>query len=298
VTTIGRYAFNNATSLASVTFAPNSELEVIGDRAFYNSYSLTSIVIPASVDTIGFLAFADADNLVSIYFLGNEPTSTDGDAFDGTGGLADAFAYIKSSATGFAAPGSRWRGLEIAIGVYTASFRSNGGSSVAAIDFIKNGSISAPTAPTRSGYKFAGWSATNGGSVVRFPYTPPANADLTLYAKWTSNPTTTTPVAKTAKQSVKFSTGSLVLTKANKAALKKLVKSSDKDASYVVTGTAGRLPGVTEAQVKNLAKLRANVVKTYLVKLGVKKSNIKIKTKIVNQGIVPKTKVLTRNLVL
>lgn len=295
VTTIGSYAFNNANSLASVTFTPNSELEVIDDGAFKFASSLTTITIPASVTRINDDAFANSGLLNSVYFLGNAPL-VDDDAFDGTGSYLTRTAYIKSGAEGFTLSegDDRWNGLKVAVGVYTATFNSNGGSSVAAADVIRNGSISAPTPPTRSGYKFAGWSATNGGSVLTFPYTPPANADLTLYAKWTSN--STTPATNNAKKSIKFSTSSLVLTKANKAALKKLVKSSGKDASYVVTGTAGRLPGVTEAHVKNLAKLRANVVKTYLVKLGVKKSNIKVKAKVVNQGIVPKTKILTRYL--
>ena len=295
VTSIGSYAFNNANSLASVTFAPNSELDVIDDGAFKFASSLTTITIPASVTRINDDAFADSGLLNSVYFLGNAPL-VDDDAFDGTGDFRIRTAYIKAGAEGFnlSEGDNRWNGLKVAIGVYTATFNSNGGSSVAAADVIRNGSISAPTPPTRSGYKFAGWSATNGGSVLTFPYTPPANADLTLYAKWTSN--STTPATNNAKKSIKFSTSSLVLTKANKTAIKKLVKSSGKDASYVVTGTAGRLPGVTEAQVKNLAKLRANVVKTYLVKLGVKKSNIKVKAKVVNQGIVPKTKILTRYL--
>jgi hypothetical protein len=70
------------------------------------------------------------------------------------------------------------------------------------------------------------------------------------------------------------------------------VKTSGADATYVVTGTAGMLPGVTRAHVTKLAVLRANVVKAYLVKLGVNKSNISIEIKITNQGIIPKTKIL------
>ena len=242
-----------------MTFAPNSELEVIDDGAFKFASSLTTITIPASVTRINDDAFADSGLLNSVYFLGNAPL-VDDDAFDGSGDFKVRTAYIKSGAEGFTLSegDNRWNGLNVAVGVYTATFNSNG------------------------------------GSVLAFPYSPPANADLTLYAKWTSN--ATTPATNNAKKSIKFSTSSLVLTKANKAALKKLVKSSGKDASYVVTGTVGRLPGATEAQVKNLAKLRANVVKTYLVKLGVKKSSIKVKAKVVNQGIVPKTKILTRYL--
>ena len=93
---------------------------------------------------------------------------------------------------------------------------------------------------------------------------------------------------------IQFSTGTTVLTKAQKARLKKSVNSAGTDATYVVTGAAGMLPGVTKAQVTKLAKVRANTVKAYLVKLGVNKANISIKTKVTNQGIVPKTKTLAR----
>jgi uncharacterized repeat protein (TIGR02543 family) len=166
---------------------------------------------------------------------------------------------------------------------------------VSTSNFIRSGSIaSAPTAPTRSGHTFAGWSATDGGSAVTFPYSPGVNTDITLFAKWTLNASSAV-VAKspaTLGKTIQFSTSSKALTKSHKAALKKSVKASGKDATYVVTGTAGFLPGVTEAQVKTLAKVRANIVKAYLVKLGVNKANITIKIKTTNQGIIPKTKTL------
>jgi outer membrane protein OmpA-like peptidoglycan-associated protein len=98
-------------------------------------------------------------------------------------------------------------------------------------------------------------------------------------------------------KSIRFLTSSKVLTTAHKNTLKKSVKASGKDATYVVTGTAGFLPGVTEVQVKKLATVRANTVKAYLVKLGVNKANITIKIKTTNQGIVPKTKTLAKYLV-
>ena len=103
-------------------------------------------------------------------------------------------------------------------------------------------------------------------------------------------------VTKAAKKSIHFATSSKVLTKQHKAAIKKIVKTSGKEATFTITGVAGRLPGVTTDQVKKLAKLRAKVVKNYLIKLGVNKANIKIKIKITNQGIVPKSKILAKYL--
>ena len=102
--------------------------------------------------------------------------------------------------------------------------------------------------------------------------------------------------AKISKVSIKLATGSSALTKSHKASLRKLVTKAGKESKYQITGTAGRLPGVTDSKVRALAKARAEIVKGYLIKLGVKKSNIKIKTKIYNQGITPKTKILARYL--
>ena len=57
VKTIGNFAFARATLLKTVTFAEGSLLESIGDGAFERATSLTSITIPASVKTIGEIAF-------------------------------------------------------------------------------------------------------------------------------------------------------------------------------------------------------------------------------------------------
>jgi uncharacterized repeat protein (TIGR02543 family) len=64
------------------------------------------------------------------------------------------------------------------------TFDSKSGSDVAASVFSSGGTVNEPTAPTRSGYTFAGWSATDGGSVVTFPYAPGVVTDITLFAKW------------------------------------------------------------------------------------------------------------------
>ena len=64
VTTIGERAFDNCSSLTSVTI-PNSVTE-IGDAAFEDCYGLTSITIPDSVTSIGNEAFYFCSSLTSI----------------------------------------------------------------------------------------------------------------------------------------------------------------------------------------------------------------------------------------
>ena len=75
---------------------------------------------------------------------------------------------------------ARWNALDNAV-----TFDSKSGSSVASAIFSSGGTVAEPTAPTRSGYTFTGWSATDGGSAVTFPYAPGVVTDITLYAKWT-----------------------------------------------------------------------------------------------------------------
>ena len=68
------YAFYNCTSLTSVTFAENSQLESIGYCAFYNCISLTSIVIPNSVISISDHALHGSTALIIYCEASSEPS--------------------------------------------------------------------------------------------------------------------------------------------------------------------------------------------------------------------------------
>lgn len=65
VTSIGKSAFSDLTSLSDVQFAENSQLQAIGDNAF-DTTSIKSINIPASVKTIGTSAFTKCSKLTSV----------------------------------------------------------------------------------------------------------------------------------------------------------------------------------------------------------------------------------------
>ncbi len=140
----------------------------------------------------------------------------------------------------------------------------------------------------------SGWrisSSKNGG----YPYlVVPANDDSSI----ARGAAATAASKKTAISTTvaKFPAGSSTMSQTGKTAIKKIVSKSGKDATYTITGVTGKVAGVTDAKVKALAKARAEKVKTYLIKLGVKKSNISIKIKILSPGITPKTKILAKYL--
>jgi hypothetical protein len=89
--------------------------------------------------------------------------------------------------------------------------------------------------------------------------------------------------------SATFAPGSSVLSDAQKAAIQKALSSSGSDASFIVTGTAGKLPGVSDSKVQRLAKARAKAIKAYLVTLGVSKTSITTQVKIAEIGETPRS---------
>jgi hypothetical protein len=78
--------------------------------AFYGA-PFYAVTIPSSTAVIRNNAFMYARSNLNVYFLGDEPPTVSNDAFDGVAGKA----YIKTGATGFAAEGSTWKGLTVAV---------------------------------------------------------------------------------------------------------------------------------------------------------------------------------------
>jgi uncharacterized repeat protein (TIGR02543 family) len=96
------------------------------------------------------------------------------------GGSAVTFPYAPGVTTNITLY-ARWNALS-----YTVTFDSKGGTPVPNSSFLTASTVDEPTAPSRSGFTFAGWSATDGGATITFPYTPGVITAITLYAKWTA----------------------------------------------------------------------------------------------------------------
>jgi hypothetical protein len=80
ITTIGDWAFSECSSLTSITIG--NSVTSIGEDAFYECSSLTSITIPNSVISIDESAFEDCNKLRTVQ-IGKSIETIEGDAFAG-----------------------------------------------------------------------------------------------------------------------------------------------------------------------------------------------------------------------
>ena len=182
VTSIGNCAFYNTTELTSVTFEGGSKLTNIGQAAFGSCRKLTSITIPFSVTTIGANAFEWCSGLQSVTFAPNSGLQTIGtEAFEDC--HKDLIIYYSNNEVKQALTNAGVSAGIIKPANPTVTFDSKGGSDVAAKP-VKNGdAISAPDAPTKDGYIFAGW-YTDEALTEKYDFSKAVKDDMTLYAKW------------------------------------------------------------------------------------------------------------------
>lgn len=159
VTFIGFSAFNSCTSLKSITLP--SSLSTIQSYAFYNCENLKTIRIPVSVTSIGNCAFDVCPSLMTVTYPGSK---TQWDAI---------------------AKGSNNDVLEnhLVCNTLEATFNPDNGKSISTQTIDRGGKFTAPAAPSKENYTFAGW--YNGDE--KFDFTTVPTGDVTLTAKWNIN---------------------------------------------------------------------------------------------------------------
>ena len=192
---IAPYAFNHCTQLATVTFAPDSKLKTIGRSAFQYT-AIEEVRIPARVEQLGTepkygsgSAFYSCSNLKKVVFESPSELNyvSNGNFSRCSENLIiccmDKKVIQKLTETGDVDKGNVDK--DIVKPTYpTVTFVSNGGSDVDAKTVENGKTISAPAAPTKNGYIFAGW-YTDGTLNEKYDFSNSVTDDMTLYAKWT-----------------------------------------------------------------------------------------------------------------
>jgi outer membrane protein OmpA-like peptidoglycan-associated protein len=95
---------------------------------------------------------------------------------------------------------------------------------------------------------------------------------------------------------VKFASSAKGLSKSSKKSLKKVANVAKDGYGVRVIGAAGMQAGVSKKAVRALAKKRAMKIRAYLIKQGVPKEDIVIKTKVFPIGKAPSTLVKVETL--
>jgi len=100
--------------------------------------------------------------------------------------------------------GAKW-----SANTYAANLNTKGGTQLSPASFRTGGVIEEwdLATPTRNCSELAGWSATDGGAAIEFPYSPGVMSAITLFAKWTPAPCAVTAGAAENSQVVSVPSG-------------------------------------------------------------------------------------------
>ena len=187
----------------NIKFAPGTSYEV--RKAEANGVPASAEVsfttaarpeAPAGITVVNETIKGKGDGAVKGITSAMEYKRGDGNWTNGTGDAltnlaAGTTVTVRLKATD-AAPHGEAQTYTMEAGVpLTVTFDSNDGSDVASIeDLSYNASITAPTAPTKTGYTFVGWYKDEAGTSAWDFSSEKVTADTTLYAKWTANTNT------------------------------------------------------------------------------------------------------------
>jgi uncharacterized repeat protein (TIGR02543 family) len=187
--------YPNGKTQTSYTIPTN--VESIGEAAFKGASRLTAVTFPTSITRVGDYAFDQASTLVTLKYLATAAPTVGTRAFNGVS--ASAKFYIKSTATGFGSPGTRWEGMALTLFfriTYNGNENTGGTVPTDTLGFyVPNDSatvLSNTGSLTRTNFTFAGWNTSANGTGTDYAATGSAlitvTGNITLYAKWTPVP--------------------------------------------------------------------------------------------------------------
>ena len=171
---------------------------------------------------------------------------------------------------------------------------SSGSSQTFTITSLSSAAGSLPDTGTAS-LNFADTTPNSTSTATPTPSATPTPTTSSTPAKGTAAALAELPKSST-QPKLKFATSDNGLSSASKKSLKKVAEVAKDGYRVRVTGAAGMQAGVSESAVKALAKKRAMEIRAYLIKQGVPKEDIFIKTKIFPIGMAPTTLVKAETL--
>jgi uncharacterized repeat protein (TIGR02543 family) len=184
-------AFRESRGLTSVVIGDG--LTAIGDSTFWDCGILTSVKIGENVATVGNQAFGNCASLTSVVSPRVSPPTANAGAFAGVS-VSSAYLYIPETSGDVYAAANVWKDfghIKPIKDVITVTFNSKGGNAVGFQLVVEGVKVASPIDPVRSGYIFGGWykeeACTNAWN---FETDAVATEDITLYAKWSVDPTT------------------------------------------------------------------------------------------------------------
>lgn len=187
VTAIGHDCFRTTSAQTYLTSVTVSEgVMTIGDDAFTSCSNLATISLPNSLTSIGKSAFTQCSALTSIT-IPNNVTEIGGWAFENSGLTDLYYAGTKAQWNNVSVQTNTFNHLSLTIHWQcTATYDMQGHGMAPSAQTVWSGSVlTAPTAPTATGYDFGGW-YRNAACTQAFDFTAALDDNITLYAKWTA----------------------------------------------------------------------------------------------------------------
>lgn len=180
--TLRMYAWGATSDLNASNFGFGKSATGVNTLAFSGTVSSSLPTFKVQFNSNGGSAVADLQPIYNALIVAPAIPSRTGYVFAGwykEPELTDLWNFAADVVTRETTLYAKWTAVN-----YTITFQSNGGSSVSAIQAAYDSHITAPVAPVRSNYLFAGWYKDEALSDAWNFTDDLINGNLTLYAKW------------------------------------------------------------------------------------------------------------------